>query len=203
MRFKYRSEKDMKATSTNCIFDTKIRGIFDNFKKDLIILTSIVCCFPLTGHKIWFNTNWGQVNHVFIPNFMDKRTHWILVHFDIYNWHLDVYNSSFKTIMDATVFDAIDPFRNIIPQVLRQSKVLNFLPREFQLSRKLHKDILHQANGGDCEIFVVKYAEYIFLKKINEMLNDFDIRVARHNMAMQLFKYSAEKPNTRLPRISK
>ncbi|KAL2550079.1 Uncharacterized protein Fot_11609 [Forsythia ovata] len=56
---------------------------------------------------------------------------------------------------------------------------------------------------GDCGIFVVKYAEYIFLKKINEMPNDFDTGVARHNMSVQLFKFSVEKPDLRLPGISK
>ncbi|KAL2514675.1 Uncharacterized protein Fot_28646 [Forsythia ovata] len=56
---------------------------------------------------------------------------------------------------------------------------------------------------GDCGIFVVKYAKYIFLKKINEISNDFDTGVARHNMAVQLFKYLVEKPDLRLPRISK
>ncbi|KAL2492007.1 hypothetical protein Adt_27635 [Abeliophyllum distichum] len=71
------------------------------------------------------------------------------------------------------------------------------------LSCRLRRDILHQANGGNCRIFVVKYAEYIFIKKINEMSNDFDTRVASHNMAVQLFKYSVEKPNLRLPGISK
>ncbi|KAL2538452.1 hypothetical protein Fot_19843 [Forsythia ovata] len=54
---------------------------------------------------------------------------------------------------------------------------------------------------GDCGIFVVKYVEYIFMKKINEMPNDFDTGLARHNMAVQLFKYSVEKPDIRLPGI--
>ncbi|KAL2505248.1 Uncharacterized protein Adt_20869 [Abeliophyllum distichum] len=148
MRFKYKSEKDTEATSTDCIFDTKIRGIFENFKKDLnpnVKHNSLL--FYLTEHKIWFNTNWGQVDHVFISVFMDKCAHWILVHFDINTWHLDVYNSSFKTIRVVAVFDAVEPLQNIIPHLLRQSNVLNFLLPESSLSCRLHKDILHQTNG--------------------------------------------------------
>ncbi|KAL2552335.1 hypothetical protein Fot_05954 [Forsythia ovata] len=56
---------------------------------------------------------------------------------------------------------------------------------------------------GDYGIFVVKYAEYIFMKKINKMPNDFDTGLARHNMNVQLFKYSMEKPDIRLSGISK
>ncbi|KAL2535273.1 uncharacterized protein Fot_16664 [Forsythia ovata] len=48
---------------------------------------------------------------------------------------------------------------------------------------------------GDYGIFIIKYAEYIYEKKISEMPNPFDTKVARHNMAVQLYKYALEKPD--------
>ncbi|KAL2495395.1 MYB-like transcription factor ETC1 [Forsythia ovata] len=48
---------------------------------------------------------------------------------------------------------------------------------------------------GDCGIFIIKYAEYIYEKKISEMPNPFDRKVARHNMAVQMYKYALEKPD--------
>ncbi|KAL2546353.1 hypothetical protein Fot_15586 [Forsythia ovata] len=65
------------------------------------------------------------------------------------------------------------------------------------------EDFKNIDESGDYGIFVVKYADYIFMKKINKMPNDFDIGLARHNMTVQLFKYSMEKPDIRLSGISK
>ncbi|KAL2548775.1 Ulp1 protease family [Forsythia ovata] len=94
-----------------------------------------------------FNTSWGEVENVFIPIFMEKRAHWILGHFDIANWHLDVYNSAYKTIRDVAVMDAIQPLLNIIPHLLRQSKVLKFEAPDSPLSCRLCKETPQQTNG--------------------------------------------------------
>ncbi|KAL2514021.1 Ulp1 protease family [Forsythia ovata] len=64
------------------------------------------------GHNNRFNTNWKEVDHVFIPVFMDQKSHWILVDLDMSNLHLDVYNSSFKTIRDIAVLDAVEPLQS-------------------------------------------------------------------------------------------
>ncbi|KAL2558864.1 hypothetical protein Fot_03603 [Forsythia ovata] len=47
---------------------------------------------------------------------------------------------------------------------------------------------------GDCGIFLVKYVEYIFEKKIKEMDKKFERVVAQHNMAFQLYKFAIENP---------
>ncbi|KAL2463084.1 hypothetical protein Fot_54321 [Forsythia ovata] len=71
----------------------------------------------------------------------------------------------------------------------------------YTIPKELMNGYIYYTCRGDCGIFVVKYVEYIFMKKINEMPNDFDTGLARHNMAVQLFKYSVEKPDIRLPGI--
>ncbi|KAL2500405.1 Ulp1 protease family [Forsythia ovata] len=53
-------------------------------------------------------------------------------------------------------------------------------------------------NSGDCGIFVIKYAEYIYQKKIVDMPNKFDTHMARYNMAVQLYKYAIEQPDLTL-----
>ncbi|KAL2522868.1 sentrin-specific protease 6-like [Forsythia ovata] len=126
---------------------------------------------------------------------MKTRAHWILGHFDIANWHLDVYNSSYKTIRDVVVMDATQPLLNIIPHLLRQSNVLKFEAPDSPLSSRLCKGTPQQTNGGDCGIFITKYAEYIHQKKISTMPNPLDTKLARHNMAVQLYKYATEKPD--------
>ncbi|KAL2499619.1 Ulp1 protease family [Abeliophyllum distichum] len=60
---------------------------------------------------------------------------------------------------------------------------------------------LRLGNNGDCGIFIIKYAEYIFQKKIMEMSKKFDTHMARYNMAVQLYKYMLEKsdlPSSRM-----
>ncbi|KAL2530903.1 Papain-like cysteine peptidase superfamily [Forsythia ovata] len=77
-----------------------------------------------SGHNNRFNYNWEEVDHVFIPVFMDKKAHWILVDLDMSNLHLDVYNSSFKTIRDVAVLDVVEPLRQMILHIICHSKVL-------------------------------------------------------------------------------
>ncbi|KAL2547246.1 Ulp1 protease family [Forsythia ovata] len=63
------------------------------------------------------------------------------------------------------------------------------------LSSRLCKGTPQQTNGGDCGIVITKYAEYIHQKKISTMPNPLDTKLARHNMAVQLYKYATEKPD--------
>ncbi|KAL2532218.1 Ubiquitin-like protease domain-containing protein [Abeliophyllum distichum] len=182
------------STTTDCYFDYKIRILFD-------LLTKHNNQFPqrnplllyVNGERPQFYTNWGEVQNVFIPIFLDKRAYWILGHFDIANWHLDVYNSAYKTIRDVVMMEAIQPHLNIIPHLLRQSMVLKFEVPDSPLSSRICKGTPQQTNGGDCGIFTVKYAEYIHEMKISTMPNPFDTKLARHNMAVQMYKHAIEK----------
>ncbi|KAL2547562.1 Ulp1 protease family [Forsythia ovata] len=72
-----------------------------------------------------------------------------------------------KTIRDVAVLDAVEPLCQMKPHVLRH---------------------------GDCGIFVIKFAEYIAENKIKEIPKNFDTKVARLNMATQLYKFACEKP---------
>ncbi|KAL2513017.1 Ulp1 protease family [Abeliophyllum distichum] len=196
MGMKLSRSNETRSTTTDCYFDFKVRLLFD-------LLTKHNNQFPkknplllyINGQRLQFNTNWGEVDNVFIPIFMEKRAHWILGHFDIENWHLDVYNSACKTIKDFAVMDAIQPLLNIIPHLLCQSNVLKFEAPDSPLSSRLCKGTPQQTNGGDSIIFILKYTEYIHGKKISTMPNPLDTKLARHNVAVQLYKYAIEKPD--------
>ncbi|KAL2541682.1 Ulp1 protease family [Abeliophyllum distichum] len=196
MGMKLSRSNETRSTTNDCYFDYKVRLLFDlltkhnnQFSKKNPLLLYI------NGQRSQFHTNWGEVDNVFIPIFMEKRAHWILGYFDVANWYLDVYNSACKTIRDFAVMDAIQPLLNIIPHLLRQSNVLKFEAPDSPLSSRLCKGTPQQTNGGDCGIFIFKYAEYIHQKKISTMLNPLDTKLARHNMAIQLYKYAIEKPD--------
>ncbi|KAL2474702.1 sentrin-specific protease 6-like [Abeliophyllum distichum] len=77
--------------------------------------------------------------------------------------------SLFKTIRDVAVLEVVEPLRTIIPHLVILSKVLKFEVPETPLSCRLCKEIIHQTNGGDCGILMIKFAEYIFKGKIKEM----------------------------------
>ncbi|KAL2526518.1 Ulp1 protease family [Abeliophyllum distichum] len=99
--------------------NTMVRSIYDKSKKVINAIDKQTALLSyLTGDKIPFNSTWSDVDHVLIPIFMDKKAHWILGYFDIANWHINVYNSSFKTIRDVAVLDAVEPLQNVIPQLL-------------------------------------------------------------------------------------
>ncbi|KAL2507974.1 hypothetical protein Fot_31621 [Forsythia ovata] len=55
--------------------------------------------------------------------------------------------------------------------------------------------------NGDCGIFVIKFAKYIFGRKIKEIPKKFDAKVARHNMAVQLYIFALEKPDLHMPNM--
>ncbi|KAL2498892.1 sentrin-specific protease 6-like [Abeliophyllum distichum] len=99
--------------------------------------------------------------------------------------------------------EAIQPLINIIPHLLRQSKVLKFVAPDSPLTCRLLKGIPQQTNGGDCGIFIIKYAEYIHEMKISTMPNPFDTKLARHNMAIQMYKYAIEKPDVQCGQASR
>ncbi|KAL2499883.1 Ubiquitin-like protease domain-containing protein [Abeliophyllum distichum] len=148
MRMKFNSLNESKATCTYCLFDFKIRSLFDQFMKDIKVIDSQSSLMSyITGSKIWFGNNWGDIDHVFIPVFMDKRAHWILAHSNIAHSHLDVYNSCYKTIRDVAVLDAIEPLRHIILRLIRRTKVLSYVTPYASLSYILCKDIPQQTNG--------------------------------------------------------
>ncbi|KAL2519534.1 Ulp1 protease family [Abeliophyllum distichum] len=153
LNMKVNSSSGLNATSTDCYFDFMVRSIYDKSKKVINANDKQKALISyLTGELIPFNSNWGEVEHVLIPIFMDKKAHWILGHLDVANWHMDVYNSSFKTIRDNSVLDTVEPLRNVIPHLLRSSKVLKFEPPEVPLYCRLCKDIPHQTNGKDAVI---------------------------------------------------
>ncbi|KAL2492191.1 Ulp1 protease family [Abeliophyllum distichum] len=116
---------------------------------------------------------------------------------------MGVHNLSFKTIRDVAVLDAVEPLRHIIPHLLRTTKVLSYGTPYAPLSYRLCKDIPQQTNGGDCGIFVLKYAEYLFQKMIDDMPNKFDTRMARYNVVVQLYKFAITKPDIPLLKLVK
>ncbi|KAL2509263.1 Ulp1 protease family [Forsythia ovata] len=105
MRLKLSISNRISATCTDCYS-------YDSKSADK--LTPLLI-YP-NGKNNRFNSNWEEVDRVFIPVFMDKKAHWILVDLDIANWHLYVYNSSFKTIRDVDVLDIVEPLHQMIQE---------------------------------------------------------------------------------------
>ncbi|KAL2538556.1 Ulp1 protease family [Forsythia ovata] len=139
----------IKLNSTNALVIHTIEDDMVFSDEDLITIDESAEQHRLDVREIdaQFNTNWGDVDNVFIPIFMEKRAHWILGHFDVANWHLDVYNSAYKTVRDVAVMDAIQPLLMVIPHLLRQSNVLKFEAPDSPLTSKLCKETPQQTNG--------------------------------------------------------
>ncbi|KAL2528945.1 Uncharacterized protein Fot_21546 [Forsythia ovata] len=61
-----------------------------------------------------------------------------------------------------------------------------------------HMDESAEKNCVQFQKLSSQFAEYIFEGKIEEMPKRFDTKAARHNMAVQLYKYANEKPELQL-----
>ncbi|KAL2544072.1 Papain-like cysteine peptidase superfamily [Forsythia ovata] len=69
------------------------------------------------------------------------------------------------------------------------------IPESHQTDNRVESS---KKRNGDCGIFVIKFAEYIFGRKIKDIPKKFDTKVARHNMAVQLYRFASEKPELQL-----
>ncbi|KAL2486755.1 Uncharacterized protein Adt_31511 [Abeliophyllum distichum] len=97
----------INATTTDFAFDSQVRGLYDDFSKDPLVLvkqTSLLS-YPI-GLYMPCNTSWREVDHVLMPLRMYNSAHWILCHFDIKEMCLNIYNSYTKIVKGPVVFEA-------------------------------------------------------------------------------------------------
>ncbi|CAA2990550.1 sentrin-specific protease 6-like [Olea europaea subsp. europaea] len=176
-----------------------MRGLYADFCQDKSALkkqTSLLSY--VIGLYMPCNTNWNLVDHVLIPIRMSNSAHWILCHFDIQHMCLNVYNSYNKIVRKALVLEAIKPFSDIIPHLLFhtgffEGKGISEEEALKPLVVKMVPKLPQQNNGGDCGIYVIKYAQYFINGMLNEMPKSFNVPHLRRNLAAQLYAYGKKK----------
>ncbi|KAL2488946.1 Uncharacterized protein Fot_42238 [Forsythia ovata] len=76
MRLKLITSNRIRATCTDCYFDFKVKSINRKYISDSSSANKLttLLVYP-NGQNNRFNTNWREVDHIFIPVFMDQKSH--------------------------------------------------------------------------------------------------------------------------------
>ncbi|KAL2469615.1 Ulp1 protease family [Abeliophyllum distichum] len=190
-----------KVTTTDSFFGSMVRGIYPAVVENSNALARQVSLLEYPqGEYMHCNTPWAEVDHVLMPIRMGVHAHWILVHLDIRNRCLNVYNSCCATLRDGEVRADVQPFALVIPHLMAnidvwQPVIVNGIQRIEPLVVNLVHDIPQQSNGTDCGVFVIKYAEYFMNNNMERMPNPFDATSERIYLASQLYKHGLHKIN--------
>ncbi|KAL2458517.1 Uncharacterized protein Adt_45883 [Abeliophyllum distichum] len=193
----------ISATTTDFAFDSQVRGLYDDFLKDPLVLVKQTSLFSYPiGLYMPCNTSWREVDHVLMPLRMYNSAHWILCHFDNKEMCLNIYNSYTKIVKEPVVLEAVRPFLVMIPYLLFHTGFFEGknIPEQEALKPlvvKMVPKLPQQKNDGDCGNYVIKYAEYFINEMLNEMPKIFNIAQVRKHLATQFgIKFSAEAERT-------
>ena len=108
-------------TTTDSLFDQTVRQTNKRCPvSDYINVASLSAVIPAymlgTYHRC--GTAWAFVDHVVMPVHVEVDAHFILVHFDIKDRLLVVYNSLHGAAHRATALEAVEPFSVLLPTYL-------------------------------------------------------------------------------------
>ncbi|KAF4382021.1 hypothetical protein G4B88_006653 [Cannabis sativa] len=123
---------NQRITTTDCLFDQVMWNSYNQFLKsgsnpskidfDNVILRYIV------GEYLFCNTPWVLTDHVLIYVNIQKQKHWILVHFDIKERMLNVYNSMSGALNKKRALDHVKAYSTMLPFYLEYLDVYSSRP---------------------------------------------------------------------------
>ncbi|GMN47891.1 hypothetical protein TIFTF001_017056 [Ficus carica] len=132
-----------KVTTVHTFFSAKVGGLYRVYQKSQDTFDWGSCESILKimlGVCVQSGSSWFELNTLLIPIHLATLKHRALVKLDLTNWTIE-----------------------FIPLLAERLRLFEFKPRKppgiYQISVTIMKVIPQQANGGDCEMFTIKYAE--------------------------------------------
>ncbi|GMN71140.1 hypothetical protein TIFTF001_054576 [Ficus carica] len=118
----------------------------------------------ILGVCVRSGSSWFEVNTLLIPIHLADLKHWAFIKLDLTNWTIEVYDSlQHEGPHNFKVRERVECMSKFIPLLADRPSLFKFKPREppgiYPIPVTIMKDISQQANGGDCGIFTIKYAE--------------------------------------------
>ncbi|XP_019238869.1 PREDICTED: uncharacterized protein LOC109218928 [Nicotiana attenuata] len=215
-RGKYGPNNDIRFTTTDCLFRTKIERIYDKFissppeLKYSVVKSDDDVAEYILGYRLLANVAWDVVDYVIMPVNIVENFHWLLLVFDIADRQLYVYDSMVSSNRHNTVESLVDKFSIIIPLYLSctgfygKCKDIDFKTTKAYIEKPVTDplniqwmvaEIPQQKEGSlDCGVFVAAFAEYVSLGDLaipKEDLSDIDQHRRRYGAL--LWDYAAKK----------
>ncbi|GMN62542.1 hypothetical protein TIFTF001_031618 [Ficus carica] len=118
----------------------KIRQYPDLAQRKVTTIDTYFLQRIMLGVRVQSGASWFDLNTVLIPIHLEDLKHWALAKLDLTNWTIEVYDS-------------------LQHEGPHNSKVRAGVEGTYPIPVSIMKDIPQQANGGDCEMFTIKFAE--------------------------------------------
>ncbi|KAF4395313.1 hypothetical protein F8388_001700 [Cannabis sativa] len=207
---------NQRITTTDCLFDQVIWNSYNQFLKSgsnpsKIDFDNVIPRY-IVGEYLFCNTPWVLTYHVLIYVYIQKQKHWILVHFDIKERMLSVYNSMSGALNKKRALDHVKAYSTMLPFYLEYLDVyssrsdLNLVqgpyyvgkrePLNFKFIDGLPSQFLFCLHKNrDCGLFVIKFAEFFIRGKIDDIpvkMSDL-VAVYRDDLAISLFIHARRK----------
>ncbi|GMN46972.1 hypothetical protein TIFTF001_016138 [Ficus carica] len=149
--------------------------------------------FPELNQRKW------DVNTVLMPIHFESLKHWALVKLDLTNWTIEVYDSlEHEGPHNSKVREGMEGLSKFIPLVAEKNSLFEFKRRDppgnYPIPVTIMKDIPKQANGGDCGMFTIKYAECLIEgRDVRYWVIDARMKLFREWMACYLWAHAKRK----------
>ncbi|KAM6554057.1 hypothetical protein CsatB_014819 [Cannabis sativa] len=212
LRKKIKQDNTLKQriTTTDCLFDQVMWNSYNQFLKSgsnpsRIDFVNVIPRY-IIGEYLFCNTPWVLTDHVLMYVNIQKHKPWILVHFDIKERMLNIYNSMSGALNKKRALDHVKAYSSMMPFYLEYLDVYSSRPdlnldqgpysvgKREPLNFKFIDGLPSQVNS-DCGVFVIKFAEFFIRGKIHDIpanMSDL-VAVYRDDIAVSLFIHAKRK----------
>ncbi|KAK4724911.1 hypothetical protein R3W88_027690 [Solanum pinnatisectum] len=179
---KYEAKNNVRFSTTNCVFKTKITTSFFQLcdahenKKSYKVKDSDDIAQYIYGRRLLASTSWDKVDYILFPLNIKEGCHWIFVVFDIGQRSLEVYDSfPARDGVNFEVKTIVEMLSIVLPYYLSMVKFYDKRP-ELKATPKysgidefekiefhfITKGVPRQQDDSlDCGVFVVAFAEFV------------------------------------------
>ncbi|GMN25199.1 hypothetical protein TIFTF001_040677 [Ficus carica] len=163
-------------------------------------VTTVDTVFTSKVRSLWTVYQVGPpINTVLMPIHFEGLKHWALVKLDLTNWTIEVYDSlEHEGPHNSKVHEGMEGLSKFIPLVAEKNSLFEFKRRDppgnYPIPVTIMKDIPKQANGGDCGMFTIKYAECLIEgRDVRYWIIDARMKLFREWMTCYLWAHAKRK----------
>ncbi|XP_062114878.1 uncharacterized protein LOC133828794 [Humulus lupulus] len=209
LRRKVILSKDLKrrVSTTDTCFGQNIVFMYEDFKKkgsgEFKVNERCVALKIMKGESMFCATHWNLLDDVVMPINVKAFMHWIVLHFNIQQRSLTVYDSMSGAKHENQTLPVIESFVVLIPLLLEkigfydhQDINIDVSPYDVAENEALKLSIatgIPQKIDCDCGMFSIYFAKQIILGKENEMPKHIDVRLLREDIAISLYYHGKNK----------
>ncbi|KAF4398765.1 hypothetical protein G4B88_028128 [Cannabis sativa] len=190
---------NQRITTTDCLFDQVIWNSYNQFLKSgsnpsKIDFDNVIPRY-IVGEYLFCNTPWVLTDHVLIYVNIQKQQYWILVHFDIKERMLNVYNSMSGALNKKRALDHVKAYSTMLPYYLEYLDVyssksdLNLIEGPYSVGKR------EPLNFKFIDGLPSQFADFFIHGKIDDIPSKMSdlVAVYRDDLAVSLFIHARRK----------